>query len=338
MGTDNPKVSAYVPQALKNRLKEFRKERNDISESQAVTIILAEYFQMPEVLGRSPENAVAGGVTLGRMEALEEKLTDLATLVDCRLQKLGEEIEKISRLSVVHQVTSVQIVSDGEQDGGLPNEPLKEVPEQTVAINAGERNSSLDEPSSEPPQEQENDTQESSLLSKPPEELAIQPDRGEVGESSSVEESVNLSGGQEISEVIEVSSTESKLLVDHQEIISDESSVGGEDSSPDSEPPKNREEALLHHSELPFELKSEPPIEFLPLSSVKLSKRFGKGEQTVKRMRLKYRDDVEKFIEWNRGQDPDKIAWEHVSKGYVPLGELTQDQRAKLQKWYKENS
>jgi hypothetical protein len=28
MGTDNPKVSAYVPQSLKDRLKGFREERN----------------------------------------------------------------------------------------------------------------------------------------------------------------------------------------------------------------------------------------------------------------------------------------------------------------------
>jgi hypothetical protein len=338
MGTKNPKVSAYVPQVLKDRLDEFIKERNNIPESQAVNIILAEYFGMTEVLNRSLENAVVGGVTLGRMEALEEKLTDLATLVDCRLQKLGEEIEKISRSSVVHHVTSAQIASDGEQDGSLPNEPLEEVPDQTVIINAGERNSSLSEPTSEPPKEQEIDTQLNSLLSEPLEELPTQPDTGQVGEPSSVEESVNLTTGQDVSETSEVSSTNSELLVDHQEMALGEDSVSGKDSSPGSELPKNSEEALPHHSELPFELKSEPPIEFLPLSSVKLSKRFGKGDQAVKRMRLKYGDDVEKFIEWNRGQDPDKIAWEHMSKGYVPLGELTQEQRANLQKWYKENS
>src|SRR4028118_2084942 len=76
MGTDNPKVSAYVPQALKDRLKGFREERN-ISESQAVTIILAEYFQMPEVLGRSLEGIAVGGVTLARMEALEQQVQQL---------------------------------------------------------------------------------------------------------------------------------------------------------------------------------------------------------------------------------------------------------------------
>ncbi len=97
MGTDNPKVSAYVPQSLKDRLKEFREERA-ISESQAVTIILAEYFQMPEVLGRSLEGSSVGGVTLARMEALEEKL---ATLVVPPSSLPSELLGKIDQLSIL---------------------------------------------------------------------------------------------------------------------------------------------------------------------------------------------------------------------------------------------
>lgn len=100
MGTENPKVSAYVPQVMKDRLKEFRKEHNNISESQAVTIILAEYFQMPEVLGRSPERGVIGGVTLARMEALEQGLASFTKSVEQRLQELGKSISKLSELRV----------------------------------------------------------------------------------------------------------------------------------------------------------------------------------------------------------------------------------------------
>jgi hypothetical protein len=137
MGTDNPKVSAYVPQVLKERLKQFREER-DISESQAVTIILAEYFQIPEVLGRSSEGGVVGGVTLGRMEALEEKLTDFAALVENRLQQLGEEIGKISRPLVVHQATLDQIVPESEQYSSLLSEPKSELPKpNTLSDEAG---------------------------------------------------------------------------------------------------------------------------------------------------------------------------------------------------------
>jgi len=98
MGTDNPKVSAYVPQTLKNRLKEFREERDGISESQAVTIILAEYFQIPEALGRLPEGSSIGGVTLARMEALEEKLATLAVPPSSIPSELLEKIEQLSIL------------------------------------------------------------------------------------------------------------------------------------------------------------------------------------------------------------------------------------------------
>lgn len=97
MGTNNPKVSAYVPQAIKDRLKRFTKE-NDLSESQAVTEILAQYFGMAEVLGKSSQETV--GVTLGRMEALEQGFASFTESVDRRLQELGESIKMLSELGV----------------------------------------------------------------------------------------------------------------------------------------------------------------------------------------------------------------------------------------------
>ncbi len=335
MGTDNPKVSAYVPKALKDRLTKFREERNNMPESQAVTIILAEYFQMPEVLGRSPETGSVGGVTLARMEALEERLLDFTASVEYRLQALGEEIRKMTKIPIVHLMVLDDITSNGElqttkepteqvdevltvdrrleleptaeggQHDGLPSE----LPIEPSVKDAVDQESSL---SSEPPQEQRIDTQANSLLSEPLEELLAQPDTGQVGEPSSVEESVNLTTGQDVSETIEVSTTNSEL-------------------------PKNSEEALPHHSGLPFELKSEPPIEFSPLNSVKLSRRLGKGDQSVKHMKRKHKDDIEGFAKWTQGEDPDKVAWEYTPKGYVPTGNLTEEQKAGLRKWYEEN-
>lgn len=120
MPTDNPKVSAYVPQVLKNRLKDFREERDDISESQAVTIILAEYFQMPEALGRSLSGSSVGGVTLARMEALEEKLATLAVppssiptellgkieQLDALVESLEKRIETLERVGLLSRLRS----------------------------------------------------------------------------------------------------------------------------------------------------------------------------------------------------------------------------------------
>jgi hypothetical protein len=73
MSTDKPKVSAYVPQPIKDRLKQFTEERG-FSESQAMTVILAEYFGIEQELS---DGTSVGGVTLSRMEALEEKIRQI---------------------------------------------------------------------------------------------------------------------------------------------------------------------------------------------------------------------------------------------------------------------
>ena len=75
MPTDNPKVSGYVPQAVYDRLIQFKDEQG-VSVSQAVTIVLAEYFGIETEID-SP--VAVGGVTLARLEALEEKFSQLFT-------------------------------------------------------------------------------------------------------------------------------------------------------------------------------------------------------------------------------------------------------------------
>jgi hypothetical protein len=133
MGTDNPKVSAYVPQTLKDRLKEFREERDGISESQAVTIILAEYFQMPEALGRSLEGSSVGGVTLARMEALEEKLATLAVPPSSIPSELLEKTEQLSVL-----VESLEKRIETLEHGGLLSRPKSELQEADLDVAAQE--------------------------------------------------------------------------------------------------------------------------------------------------------------------------------------------------------
>jgi uncharacterized protein (UPF0254 family) len=77
MPTDNPKVSAYVPQAVYNHIKAFQEERS-LSMSQAATIIFAEYFGIEETIGKTAGGTTVGGVTLGALQALEEKMDNLA--------------------------------------------------------------------------------------------------------------------------------------------------------------------------------------------------------------------------------------------------------------------
>jgi hypothetical protein len=150
MGTDNPKVSAYVPQVLKDRLKEFREERNNISESQAVTIILAEYFQMPDVLGRSPEIGGVGGVTLARMEALEREFSSFAKSVEQRLQELAELIKKPGE-PLVDQSKPIEEVIDTQQTINKSSEPLTSGEPIQLELNQV-RESSNSSPLNEPPE------------------------------------------------------------------------------------------------------------------------------------------------------------------------------------------
>lgn len=77
MPTNNPKISGYVPQPVYDRLIQF-KDREGVSVSQAVTIILAEYFGIEQTL---EAQSTVGGVTLARMESLESELGSLASEV-----------------------------------------------------------------------------------------------------------------------------------------------------------------------------------------------------------------------------------------------------------------
>ena len=49
MPTDNPKISSYVPQPIFDRFKEYQGE-NDCSMSQALALILSEYFGLQGVV------------------------------------------------------------------------------------------------------------------------------------------------------------------------------------------------------------------------------------------------------------------------------------------------
>ena len=106
MPTKNPKISAYVPQEIYDKFKAFQEERN-LKMSQAVAVILAEYFELNHVITQS-KGVEVGGVTLGRLEALEKKLEDFVDLVEQRLQDFSSSLP--SEISV----------DQGGDDAGQP--------------------------------------------------------------------------------------------------------------------------------------------------------------------------------------------------------------------------
>ena len=78
MPTDNPKISAYVPQALYDRFKQFQNEQQ-LSMSQAVIVLLAEYFGLEQSIKDMDHCATVGNITLPRIEAIERQLFDLSS-------------------------------------------------------------------------------------------------------------------------------------------------------------------------------------------------------------------------------------------------------------------
>ena len=90
MPTKNPKISAYVPQEIYDKFKAFQGERN-LKMSQAVAVILAEYFELEYVVTQ-PKGVEVGGVTLGRVEALEKKLEDFIDSVEQRFQNFSSSL------------------------------------------------------------------------------------------------------------------------------------------------------------------------------------------------------------------------------------------------------
>jgi hypothetical protein len=127
MVTQNPKVSAYVPQVLKDRLKQFTEER-ELSESQAVTVILAEYFGMNQVLGCSPEGSTVQGVTLAQIESLNSAIDGLADSVGELFKESVETDKRFAQLAdaVAFLGKRIDHIENSGSSSRVLSEPLEE--------------------------------------------------------------------------------------------------------------------------------------------------------------------------------------------------------------------
>lgn len=104
MPTENPKISAYVPQAIYDRFKQFQEEQG-LSMSQAAIVILAEYFGLQQTLEDSGKGTAIGGVTLAQVQELELKLNGLESSFESRLLNL----EHSNNEAAIGEITSAQV-------------------------------------------------------------------------------------------------------------------------------------------------------------------------------------------------------------------------------------
>lgn len=118
MPTDNPKISAYVPQKVYDKFKEY-KESNQLSMSQAATAIIAQFLQVEYIIERTTGETTLGGVTLARIEAIESRLDDLLKRVNYQ-----ETISKLPNFNEIikSSVLDVEIEKDSEVESSITEE------------------------------------------------------------------------------------------------------------------------------------------------------------------------------------------------------------------------
>lgn len=132
MTTDNPKVSGYVSQEICDRLKAFKEERKLKSISEALGILLAEYFKVDQK--EVYQTSLLSGdnfVSVDRFEALEKKFSELSSSLPSELERMFNDLrsELLNSLPKAIEVETVNVESEPLselQDMSL-SEPLSEL-------------------------------------------------------------------------------------------------------------------------------------------------------------------------------------------------------------------
>ena len=360
MSTDNPKVSGYVPQHIYDRFKIFCEERG-ISMSQAVTVIFAEYFGLDLSV---KQNSSTSRPLVERVGLLEQEFADFRELVQKHLQSGGAMQEKehlVVRDGGLPEAVSLDVAeptsitpSELLGNGSLPEPELPEVLENVeTSLVEG------DLPENTPSEAV------SGLLGEPfsdgdlAETEAVDVKSPEVLEN--VETQLVAGDSHEIASGELASNLQNEPLDkdELQENLNTETAVAQESlgypngllfSIPGSELPgagkiQDAEESVedvatkVKVDKPVYNLLGEPVDEIKPIPGTKLSKlRFKRSESMIAGKKLK--KPLEEFTQWTKDVDPDHIAWRYVetpSKGYLPVGELSSEQRHKLLTWMRKN-
>nr|ABO47827.1 hypothetical protein [Johanseniella A1345] len=159
MPTENPKISAYVPQVVYDSFKQFQEERG-LSMSQAAIKIFAEYFGID--LNASINVWSTNGLP-SRIQSLEQELSDLKQL----LNLLSKRVDLI-------QSTSEPLIISAAQNSEKDNSRL---PDELISNPSNELDSKdilPNEPTGEPLKEDVQSSSPSEPISNPPLELVLE--------------------------------------------------------------------------------------------------------------------------------------------------------------------
>ena len=125
MPTDNPKISAYVPQVVYDHFDEFRRE-SGLSMSQSAAVIFAKFFGLEDVAKEITGESTTDDSALDRIKLLESQ-------VDALFKKLGELESKSSSELPSNPLPGEPDVSD-IHTGNLLEGLLGGLPTQVTSI------------------------------------------------------------------------------------------------------------------------------------------------------------------------------------------------------------
>jgi hypothetical protein len=133
MPTENPKISAYVPQVVYDRFKQFQEERG-LSMSQATVELLVEYF------GIDLKSSESTGCLQSRVEMLEHQLLELSQ----KFSALSAKVNLIQSTGELLTTETNQLPTDNNGFSEPPSNSPSELPEDS-AVNFDSENNLSDE-------------------------------------------------------------------------------------------------------------------------------------------------------------------------------------------------
>lgn len=336
MPTENPKISAYVPQVVYDRFKQFQEERG-LSMSQAAIELLAEYFGIN--LADNSTKEYTGG--------LPSRLTELEQIVANLKQSyvyLSDRVDSIQSTSSLPKIKLDNEFTDSQSKplSSLPDSSVFSTPINLAYLSESGSYSDSVNLASLPRTDISTSSVNLSNMSTTS-SFSILDSRSQNNSSTSVNLS-NISTSSSFSSLHGkpndnlsselLSDSESKLPVIEslQENTTSELNSGSDDKS-------NRQLNLIESEEnsiggLLNELKSNP------LQGKLLATRLGvsNSKLSATKSSLSEKD----FYSWTQEKDFDSIKWvslgEGYSKGYVPADDTPLEKLQSFKEWIQSKS